>query len=319
MRRVDPFLVLLLGAAVLGSVLPATGQAYDVVRTASMVGIGLLFFLYGARLSTAETVRNLRHWRLQLSILSVTFVVFPLLGLATLLLPDSWLAPELATGLVLLTLVPSTVQGCVVYTRIARGNVAAAVVSASTSNLLGVFLTPLLVALVLGGAASVDAGSVLRIVLQLLAPFALGQLLRPVVGPWVSRHDAGLKKFDRSTILLIVYVAFSAGTEAGIWSAVPPLDFVVVGLLAATMLALGMAWCVLWGRLVGFDRGDRIALLFCGSNKSLASGLPMATVLFPGDTLAFVVLPLMIYHQTQLVVGSVLSSRLGRTAPPEAD
>ena len=313
MRRVDPFLVLLLGAAVLGLVLPATGDAFDVVRTASTVAIGLLFFLYGARLSTAETVRNLRHWRLQLSILSITLVVFPALGLATFLLPDAWLAPELAVGLVLLTLVPSTVQGCVVYTRIAGGNVAAAVVSASTSNLLGVFLTPLLVALLLGAEAGVDAGSVLRIVLQLLAPFVLGQLLRPVVGGFVQRHDTGLKRFDRSTILLIVYVAFSEGTEAGIWSAVPPLDFAVVALLAGVLLALGLAWCVAWGRLVGFDRPDRIALLFCGSNKSLASGLPMATVLFPSDVVAFVVVPLMVYHQAQILVGTVIANRLARS------
>lgn len=315
MRRLDPFLVLLLGAAALGSFLPASGTAFEVVRTASTIGIGLLFFLYGARLSTAETVRNLKHWRLQLSILGVTFVVFPVLGLGTRLLPDSWLAPQLAAGLLLLTLVPSTVQGCVVYTRLAGGNVAAAVVSASTSNLLGVLMTPLLVALLMGGEARVDAGSVLRIVLQLLAPFVLGQLLRPVVGGWVERHDTGLKRFDRSTILLIVYVAFSEGTEAGIWSAVPAHDFAVVAALTSTLLALGLGWCVLWGRLVGFDRGDRIALLFCGSNKSLASGLPMATVLFPSTVVAFVVLPLMIYHMSQLVVGSVLSTRIARSTP----
>ncbi len=317
MRRVDPFLVLLLGAALLGSFLPASGTAFEVVRTASTIGIGLLFFLYGARLSTAETLHNLRHWRLQLSILSVTFVVFPLLGLGARWLAGGWLVPQLAAGLLLLTLVPSTVQGCVVYTRIARGNVAAAVVSASTSNLLGVVLTPVLVALLMGGQARVDAGSVVRIVLQLLAPFVLGQLLRPVVGAWVQRHDTGLKRFDRSTILLIVYVAFSEGTEAGIWSSVPPRDVVAVVALAGVLLAAGLTWCTLWGRAVGFDRGDRVALLFCGSNKSLASGLPMATVLFPSDVLAFVVLPLMAYHQLQLVVGSVLSSRLARSAPAD--
>lgn len=312
-RRVDPFLLLLFAMAVAGSVVPATGPAFEVVRIASMVGIGLLFFLYGARLSAAETLHNLRHWRLQLSILSVTFVVLPVLGLGARLLTDAWLSPQLAAGLLLATLVPSTVQGCVVYTRIARGNVAAAVVSASTSNLLGVVLTPVLVALLLGGEARVDADSVLRIVLQLLAPFVLGQLLRPVVGGWVTRHDTGLKRFDRSTILLIVYVAFSEGAEAGIWSAAPVLDVVAVALLCVALLGAALGWCVVWGRLVGFDRGDRVALLFCGSNKSLASGLPMATVLFPSDVVAFVVLPLMIYHQLQLVVGSVLSSRLGRS------
>lgn len=316
MRRVDPFLVLLIAAAGLATVLPATGDAFEVVRIASMVGIGLLFFLYGARLSAAETWHNLRNWRLQLTILSVTFAFFPVLGLGSRLIPDAVLVPELAAGLLLLTLMPSTVQGCVVYTRMARGNVAAAVVSASTSNLLGVFLTPLLVALLMGASASVDGNAVLRIVGQILAPFVAGQLLRPLVGGWVSRHDTGLKRFDRSTILLVVYVAFSEGATAGIWSAAPVGAFVLAAALCALLLAVAMGWCVLVGRVAGFPRGDRIALLFCGSNKSLASGLPMATVLFTGGDVALLILPLMLYHQLQLVVGSILAGRLGREPDP---
>ena len=319
MRRIDPFLVLLLLVALVGSFLPVTGSGLAAFGVVSMLGIGLLLFLYGARLSAAETLRNLRHWRLQLSILLTTFVVFPLLGLATGLLPDAVLDPSLAPGVLLLCLVPSTVQGCVVYTRLARGNVAAAVVSASTSNLLGVFLTPLLVALLVGGDARVDAESVLRVVLQLLAPFVLGQLLRPVVGGWVERHDGALKKFDRSTILLVVYVAFSEGAEAGIWSAAPVSAFLVVAVLCAVLLAVAMGWCLLLGRLAGFERGDRVALLFCGSNKSLASGLPMTSVLFAPDVVALVVLPLMVYHQLQLVVGSVVSARMGRAADDDGD
>lgn len=311
-RRIDLFLVLLFVAAAVGSLLPATGTALGVFSWASTIGIGLLFFLYGARLSPAETLHNLRHWRLQLLILATTFVVFPALGLLTHWLASPLLVGQLASGVLLMTLVPSTVQGCVVYTRIARGNVAAAVVSASTSNLVGVVLTPLLVAVLLGGDAHVGGDAVVRIVLQLLAPFVLGQLLRPWVGGWVQRHDGPLKKFDRSTILLVVYVAFSKGTEAGIWSVVPWHDFLVVTALAAVLLAVGIGWCLLAGRVAGFDRGDRIALLFCGSNKSLASGLPMASVLFAGDVVAFVVLPLMIFHQMQLIVGSVLSARYAR-------
>lgn len=314
MRRVDPFLVLLLAAGLVGTFLPARGEALEVVKTVSMVGIGLLFLLYGARLSTAETLRNLRHWRLQLSILATTFLVLPALGLLTQLVPSALLDPRLAAGLVLLMLVPSTVQGCVVYTRMARGNVAAAVVSASTSNLVGVVATPVLVAVLLGGDAHVGGDAVLRIVLMLLAPFVVGQLLRPVVGGWVERHDPVLRRYDRSTILLVVYVAFSEGAQAGIWASVPAADFGVVLLLCVALLALAMGWCVLLGRVVGFDRGDRVALLFCGANKSLASGLPMTSVLFPGDVLAFVVLPLMVYHQLQLVVGSVLAERMGRSA-----
>lgn len=315
--RLDPFLLLLLAVAAVGTFLPATGDGLEVVKVVAMITIGLLFFLYGARLSTAETLRNLRHWRLQLTILATTFVAFPLVGLLVRLTPESVLPGPLAAGVLLLCLVPSTVQGCVVYTRIAHGNTAAAVVSASTSNLVGVFLVPLYVALLMGGEGRVDGGSVARIVAQLLAPFVAGQLLRPVIGRWVERNDGWLKRFDRSAILVVVYVAFSEGTEAEIWSAVPASSFALVALVCAALLALALGGTALVGRWCGFSRPDRMALMFCGSTKSLASGLPMVAVLFPGATAALIVLPLMIYHQFQLVVSSILAERLGRAAPEE--
>ena len=308
--RPDPFIVLLVGAALLATVLPARGDLLDALGVASTVLIGLLFLLYGARLSTAETLAGLRNWRLQATILATTFVVFPLLGLAAQLLEPAVLTPALAAGVLLLCLVPSTVQGCVVYTRMAGGNAAAAVVSASTSNLLGVFATPALVALLMSTDARVDASAVLRIVLQLLAPFVLGQLLRPLLGAWVSRHDGRLRVFDRSTIVVVVYVAFSEGAEADVWSSVTALQVLLVALVCLLLWVVVVGWTVLAGRLGRFGRGDRIALLFCGSNKSLASGLPMATVLFAGGDVALIVLPLMLYHQLQLVLGAVLAPRI---------
>jgi sodium/bile acid cotransporter 7 len=308
--RPDPFIVALLAAAVIASFVPATGTALEVLKQAAVVAIGLLFFLYGARLSTAETIAGLTRWRLHLLILSTTFVVFPLLGLATRLLEGNLLKPSLAAGVLLLCLVPSTVQSCVVYTRIAGGNVAGAVVSASMSNLIGVFLTPALVALLMAGDARVDAGAIVRIVLQLFAPFVLGQLLRPLIGRFVARHDAQLKRFDRSSIVLVVFVAFSEGAEAHIWSEQSVWSVLAVALVCAVLLAVAMGWTVLIGRVAGLPRADRIALLFCGSNKSLASGLPIASVLFAGDDVALIVLPLMLYHQLQIITGAVLAKRL---------
>lgn len=310
--RLDPFIVALVAAAVLASFVPARGWALDLLNGLAPVVIGLLFFLYGARLSTSETVTGLKHWRLHAVVLGTTFAVFPLLGLTAQWLEPSLLTPGLASGVLLLCLVPSTVQSCVVYTRIAGGNVAAAVVSASLSSLLGVFVTPALVAWLMSTDAKVDATSVLRIVLQLLAPFALGQLLRPWIGSWVARHDEPLKVFDRSTIVLIVFVAFSKGTDAGLWSSTSAHDLVAVALVCAALLAIAMTWCVVVGRALGFSREDRLPILFCGSNKSLASGLPIASVLFPGPAVAFMVLPLMIYHQLQIITGSVVASRLAR-------
>jgi len=311
--RPDPFIVALLVSAIVASFVPATGSGLEVLKNVSLVAIGLLFFLYGARLSTAETVAGLKHWRLHAAILSTTFVAFPLVGLSAQLLEPGLLTPTLANGVLLLCLVPSTVQSCVVYTRIARGNVAGAVVSASLSNLVGVFLTPALVALLMTSDAHVDAGAVIRIVLQLFVPFVLGQLLRPVIGGFVARHDSRLTLYDRSSILLVVFVAFSEGADAHVWSTLEVWDVVAVVGVCAVLLAIAMGWTVLLGRLLGFARADRIPLLFCGCNKSLASGLPIASVLFAGPDVALIVLPLMFYHQLQIITGAVVAGRLART------
>jgi sodium/bile acid cotransporter 7 len=310
--RLDPFIVALLIAAVVASFAGVSGDALDVLKVVASVAIGVLFFLYGARLSTAETVAGIKHWRLHTVILATTFVVFPLIGIAAQLLEGNVLRSGLADGVLLLCLVPSTVQSCVVFTRIAGGNVAGAVVNASISNLLGVFLTPLLVAWLMAAQASIDSGSVLRIFAQILAPFIAGQLLRPWVGGFVSRHDGPLKKFDRSSIVLVVFVAFSQGAEADIWASLSVWAVLAVFVVCAAILAIVIGWTVLVGRVGKFSREDRIAILFCGCNKSLASGLPIASVLFSPADVALIVLPLMIYHQTQMIVCAAVANRLAR-------
>lgn len=299
----------------MASFLPLGADALDALKVLSVIAIALLFFLYGARLSTAETLAGLRNWRLQGVILATTFAAFPLLGLATQLFDGNLLRSSLASGVLLLCLVPSTVQSCVVYTRIAGGNVAGAVVSASLSNLVGVFLTPLLVALLMTADASVDAGSIVRIVLQLFVPFVLGQLLRPWIGAAVARHDHRLKLFDRSSIVLVVFVAFSQGRQADVWSTLSVWSVLAVGVVCAALLVVAMGFTVVTGRALGFSRADRIAMLFCGSNKSLASGLPIASVLFAGGDVALIILPLMLYHQLQIITGAVVAGRLARATP----
>jgi sodium/bile acid cotransporter 7 len=67
-------------------------------------------------------------------------------------------------------------------------------------------------------------------------------------------------------------------------------------------------------RRLGFGREDRITIIFCGSKKSLASGLPMAAVLF-GAQASLLVLPLMLFHQMQLMVCAVLAKRWQKSAP----
>jgi sodium/bile acid cotransporter 7 len=143
----------------------------------------------------------------------------------------------------------------------------------------------------------------------------LGQLVRCWIAGWVTRHAKVLKIVDRGSILLVVYVAFSEGMVAGIWSS---LSLGALGaLLAVDVAVLGVVLAVtaVVPRWLGFSREDRITILFCGSKKSLASGLPMAGVLFAGTGVGLLVLPLMLFHQIQLMVCAWLAGRFARTAP----
>ncbi len=314
---VDTFLLLLVAVVVLASLLPARGVAADVLAVATKVVIALLFALYGARLSPQQAWLGVRQWKLHLLVLATTFVVFPLLGLAARVLVPSVLTADLYVGLLFLCLVPSTVQSSIAFTSIARGHVSAAIVSASLSNILGVLITPLLVVALMpvGGAPRVDGSAVLDIVAQLLVPFAVGQVLRPRLGPWVARHVMLTRAVDRGSILLIVYAAFSMGMTAHIWSSVQPWRVAAVAAVSAVLLAVVLAMTAVTGRLAHLARGDAIVLLFCGSKKSLASGLPMAVVLFPHAAAGLIMLPLMLFHQIQLFACAVIASRLGRSAP----
>lgn len=311
---VDAFLVALLTVVAIATVLPARGDAADVLGVVTKIAIGLLFWLYGTRLSPRQAWHGLRQWRLHLLVLATTFVVFPVLGLAARALVPSVLSIDLYSGLLFLCLVPSTVQSSIAFTSIARGHVSAAIVSASVSNILGVALTPLLVVLLMhtSGAPRVHATAIRDIVVQLLLPFILGQLMRPWLADVISRHAVLTKAVDRGSILLVVYTAFSIGMTEHIWSSVDPWQVVAVAVVSAALLAVVLAFTAAAGQLAGFERGDRIVLLFCGSKKSLASGLPMALVLFPAATVGLIMLPLMLFHQIQLLVCAVIASRLSR-------
>ncbi|GAA1483102.1 bile acid:sodium symporter [Gordonia sinesedis] len=313
---VDGFVLAILAAVVVAAVFPARGQLADVLDWAVVVAVGVLFFLYGARLQPREALAGLTHWRLHLTILAFTFVLFPLIGLALRPLTVPFLGDDLAAGLLYLCLVPSTVQSSIAFTSIARGNVAGAIVSASASNLLGVVLTPLLVVLLMSntGGVHITGSSILQILLQILVPFLLGQLCRPLIAPILRRYAEPTKYVDRGSIVLVVYVAFSEGVRNGIWSLVGPWQVVWVALIA-TALVLVMLTVTGWlPPRLGFDRADTVAIQFCGTKKSLATGLPMATVLFGGPVVGLIVLPLMIFHQIQLIICSWLATRYGRHA-----
>ena len=305
--RIDRFLAAILLTVAFAAVMPARGEAATAVGWLADAAIVLLFFMHGAKLSPEEALVGARHWRLHVMVFLSTFALFPLLGISAHFLVPGFLPGPLWAGVILLTALPSTVQASIVFTSVAGGNVPAAMCSATASSLLGVFLTPLIAGFLLAShGLDISARSVLGIVVQLLLPFVAGQLLRPRIGAYLTRHPRALKSVDYGSVLILVYAAFSHGVVDGIWHQIGAGDLFKVALVDITLLVAVMTILTLGSRQLGFSRADEIAIVFCGSKKSLVNGVPIATLLFAGHV-GLVVIPLMVFHQIQLMVCASLA------------
>ncbi|SEE88829.1 bile acid:sodium symporter family protein [Ruania alba] len=309
-RGLDPFVLLILGALVLGLVLPISEPVLDGVGRVGDVAIFLLFLVYGMRLRTTEVLGSLRNWRLQGGILAATYLIFPALGLLISWAVAPIVGAALAAGVLYLSLLPSTVQASVAFVSVARGNVAGAISAATISNVVGMVATPLLVLWLMGSSGATGMGGIRSVLLQLLLPFVIGQVLQPWVGDWVRSHKPLTTVLDRGTVILLVFAAVASATADGVWQEVSAV--MLVALLGVSGLLLTVLLLITWwgGKGLGLDVADRIALLMCGSKKSLATGLPMALVLFPAAAAATIAVPVIIFHQLQLVVCAAIARRL---------
>jgi sodium/bile acid cotransporter 7 len=308
----DGFTAALLGTVVLASFVPVTGAIAAALDLAVKAAVMALFFLHGARLSRRAVLGGIAHWRLHVTVLASTFVMFPLLGLLLGPLADRALDPALYLGLLFLCCLPSTVQSSIAFTSIARGNVPAAVVSASLSNILSIVLTPVLAGLMLARSGAITADAFGSIATLLLLPFLAGHMLRPWIGDWVAANRAMLSVVDRGSILLMVYAAFSKAVIGGLWQRLSTGELAGLVIACCVLLALVLLLATQLARRAGFGREDEITIVFCGSKKSLVSGVPMANVLFPGAEAGVIVLPLMVFHQVQLLVCAWLAQRYAR-------
>lgn len=311
---VDTYMLLLVGTVVLAFLLPVSGGAARVVSNISYAAVALLFFLYGAKLKTQAVLEGVSNWRVQLLIFLATYLMFPIFGLGMSLALEGVLSADLLTGILFLSILPSTVQSSIALTGLAGGNVPAAICAASLSNVAGVLLTPMLAAFFLSTVEmELNAGTALSICLQIILPFVLGQLMRPWLGATIERNKRLTLVVDRGSILIIVYSAFSAGVVAGIWGRLDTVSLWM--LIGADVILLTVAMGVIsaTGRIVGLSPGDRIAFLFCGAQKSLAAGVPIANILFAGQSVSLMILPLMIYHQFQLFVSVGIAQRRSST------
>jgi sodium/bile acid cotransporter 7 len=312
----DNFTLALIGTIVLASLLPCRGAAAEIVDHLTNVAIAVLFFLHGAKLSRQAVIAGASHWRLHALVLLTTFVLFPVFGRAfePFLLP--LVTPTLYAGILFLCTLPSTVQSSIAFTAIAKGNVPAAVCSASASSIIGIFVTPVLASIVLSSHVGSDSAwrTIGEIMLQLFVPFVCGQVLRPWIGGWLERNESIVSLVDHGSILLIVYSAFSEAVDEGLWHKVPASALAGLVVADGVLLAAALITTGLVSKWLGFARADRMTIIFCGSKKSLSQGITIAKLIFASHAVGAAILPLMLFHQIQLMVCAALAQRWGRHA-----
>lgn len=314
-KYVDWFVFTLLLIMIAGIFIPLPRPFVEWVGIISHYAIAVLFFVYGARLKTEEVLGGLKNYRLQAVILVSTFLIYPLLGFINFHAFKGILGTGFALGMYYTCLLPSTVQSSIGFTSIARGNVAGAVTAATISNLVGTFATPLLVMLLLGEAGTVSLETLRDIAMLILLPFILGQLSGKWTRNWLNSHPIITKTVDKGTIYLVVISAVSGAKLHGLWDTVGLLDFILIGLDAVLIVGimLLLTWYVLGG-IFKMNREDRIAAMMCGSKKSLATGLPMAMIIFPTTMFGVIAVPIMLLHLLQLIMCSIIASHLGRAS-----
>jgi len=315
----DKMLLSLLAAIILSSFFPLSGQWEAWFALLTKLSVALLFFLHGCRLSYTSVVAGLVHWRLHVMVFSSTFLLFPLLGLVAGFLIPALKQSVFYMGMLYLCVLPSTVQSSIAFTSIARGNVPAAIVAASASNILGMFITPLLIGLLLSvnSESGFSLTAFYAIMWQLFLPFVMGQCLQHWLGDFFRQRKGLTGLVDRGSIIMVVFLAFSTAAREGLWSTVSSSDLTMMVLFDMVLLAFVMVFTWWGAKYLRFGKPDRITILFCGSKKSLASGAPMANAIFANHQMihmGMIVLPIMLFHQIQLMACTIIAQYLARHA-----
>ena len=316
----DNFTLILITVVIMATALPAKGDGATIFEWITTFAIALLFFMHGAKLSRQAIIEGIMHWRLHLLVFLFTFAAFPLIGLVIKPIILPLLGLPLTIGMLYLCALPGTVQSAIAFTSIAKGNVPAAVCSASASSLIGIVITPLLLSFLLEETNIGTKGmaqAIVDISLKLLLPFIIGHLSRPWTAHFIIRNSSWLKNVDQGSILLVVYTAFSASVVGGLWQAVPPVALCLLFLVCLVLLVFVLWLSKFLAQSLGFNHQDEITIVFCASKKSLATGVPMAQVLFGSAMLGPALLPIMIFHQLQLMACSILANQYAKKATAE--
>lgn len=320
MKKINWFIIGMVAAVFLAWLFPDPGAQGGSMHPEILnkAGVALIFFLHGLLLSFSNLKEGVMRWRLHLIVQLSTFLMFPLFGFIVYYACKSFLPADLCLGFFFLCALPSTVSSSVAMTAAAKGNVPVAVFNATISSIIGIFITPLWLTFVFNshGHGLPIAGVIIDLVKWLLVPLIVGQLLRPLLGAFALKHKKYVNRVDRATILLLIYTSFCDSMKWGVWTghgiSMLLSSFAIVAILFFLTISVMIATC----KYMGLGNADKAAVVFCGTKKGLAMGVPMGRLIFAGNPgLSLILLPIMLYHPLQLLICGPLANRWAKRQP----
>jgi sodium/bile acid cotransporter 7 len=244
-------------------------------------------------------------------------------GLSRILIATNALIVPLANGLVVCSCLPMAINMVIVLSKTADGDEATATFNSAFGNLLGVFLSPVLILAYLGVSGDVDLGEIFyKLVLRVVVPLIVGQLVQRLIRPvrdFAKTYSYALSKSQMYALLFIVYTVFCSTFEKG--NKVPAGSIVVVIVVQLGMLCFMMV--VAWYALKFLFPNEprlRVTGLFGCTFKTISLGVPLINSMYEGsENLALYIVPLLIWYPLQLMIGSTLSPILRRFVQRETD
>jgi sodium/bile acid cotransporter 7 len=319
--KTDLFFLAILAVIVLAYLFPFWGSSQSPIPLNVMgnVGVSLIFFFYGLKLSPHKIRTGLKNWKLHLLVQLATFLLFPITVLLALPFVADGSSNMYWLSFLFLAAIPSTVSSSVVMVSVAKGNVPAAIFNASISGLIGIVMTPLWMGLFLQGSATeFDLGPVyVKLLSQILLPAILGLVLQKYLGGFAGKYSRVLSYFDKAVILLIVFKSFADSFYENLFAGIQFFELMLMS--AATLLLFFVVYFCIgwWAQQLGFNREDRITALFCGTKKSLVHGTVFSKILFSASfPIAVILLPLMLFHAFQLLLISIFATKFAASAGP---
>ena len=315
--KIDKFVLSIIGIIIIAYFLPewGTSESKIPIDTISAVGISLIFFFYGLKLSPEKLKAGLKNWKLHVLVQASTFFIFPILVLACRPLIQDEAQETIWLAFFFLAALPSTVSSSVVMVSMAKGNVPAAIFNASISGIIGIAITPLWMGLFVNDAQTdFDFTAIyIKLIVQIILPVVLGLLLQRYLSGFAQKHSSKLTLFDKSIILLIIYKSFAESFTENIFSSVSVVDlfWLFAGVVVLFLVAFNLTGFM--AKKMNFTKEDQITAQFCGTKKSLVHGTVFSKIIFGNmATIGIILLPLMLFHAAQILIISMVAARLAR-------